>query len=920
MRPKGALSGTETPMMRQFNAIKREHPDKILFFRMGDFYEMFGDDAIGAAKILQIALTSRNKSKEESIPMCGVPYHAYEQYLNKLTAAGCKVAICEQMEDPAQAKGIVDRQVVRVVTPGTTVSPQLIAPDQNHYLISLNPRLNRKRLGVAVVDVSTGEFEVAEFGLSEMNRFYDFIYQLVPQEVLVPKSRSEAETRFFEELKEEVEQLLKRHLQNPYPLSFIEPYYFDSDEAPKLLKSHFETFNLAGFGIEDLEIAIPAAGAMLRYLSETQKCDLRHITTIRQHSFDQFMLLDETTISNLELFHSHSGNPKHTLYGVLNHTRTAMGARLLRQWLRQPLLDVAGIQRRFDAIQEFHTNFILCEELRVQLDQIQDIPRLAGRISLQVVGINDMVGLRSSLIPVSELPSFLQHFQTSLLKGIADQYDPLTDVLELLHTWLLERPDTKLKEGGFIAEGVSEDLDELRNISLNVKTILNNMIQSEREKTGIPSLKVGYNKVFGYYLEVSNAHRQSVPDYYIRKQTLVNAERYITPELKELEEKVVNAEERICEIEYDLFQELKTKVLAHVARIQKTAFDIATLDVLASLAYAAENSNYLRPTMLPSQETRKLVLRNSRHPVIEQIDFDEPFVPNNVDLDADEQQIMLITGPNMAGKSTYMRQIALNVLMAQCGSYVPASSAEMSVMDRVFTRVGASDNLSRGESTFMVEMNEAASILNNATAESLIILDEIGRGTSTFDGISIAWAIVEHLHQRRPLTLCATHYHELTVIAQQLNRVKNFNILVKEEADKIVFMRKIVSGEADRSYGVHVAKLAGLPKTVVDRAMDVMAELESSSLETHLPKKLNGVQSTSNEVTGSTEERASKKNQKGNGSSHVSESSPEYGPMQLSLFPEESPYIQELKDLNIMNMTPMQALNYLHDLITRIKN
>ncbi|MBF0279921.1 MAG: DNA mismatch repair protein MutS [SAR324 cluster bacterium] len=897
-------------MMRQYNALKKDHPDKILFFRMGDFYEMFGPDAVTAARVLQIALTSRDKKRENSIPMCGIPYHAYEQYLNKLTASGFKVAICEQMEDPAQAQGIVKREIVRIVTPGTTVSPQLIHPDHNHYLLAIHTRLQQKQLGVAFVDVSTGEFEIVEFSTADMPRIYDFLYQIAPQEILFPQSRSHGETQFLEEFTGQIEQLLRKNKQPPPSISFIDPYYFDQDATEKLLKSHFKVFNLSGFGVGSLNLGVAAAGALLQYLKETQKCELHHLTSIKQYSFDQFMLLDETTISNLELFESNSGSASHTLYGVLQHCCTAMGSRMLRQWLRQPLLDIDSINLRFDGIEEFHRNYILCEELRIHLKRIQDIPRISGRISLPVVGIQDLVALRESLLPIVELPEFLQHFESPLLNEVKEQFDPLNDILNLLQTQLLEEPATKLREGNYMADGISDELDQLRDLSQNTKQILNEMVQIERENTGLNSLKIGYNKVFGYYLEVSNARRKEMPEYYIRKQTLVNAERYITPDLKELEEKILGAEERINELEYELFQNLKNSLIEQIDRIQKTAEDIALVDVLACLSYAAENNNYVRPRLFPLNSARKMSLKACRHPVIEQIDFDEPFIPNDIDLNEKDQQIMLITGPNMAGKSTVMRQVALNILMAQCGSYIPAEFAEFSILDRVFTRVGATDKLSQGESTFMVEMNEAASILNNATERSLIILDEIGRGTSTFDGISLAWSIVEHLHELGALTLCATHYHELTAVAQQLVRVKNFNVLIKEENDQIIFMRKIVSGEADKSYGVHVAKLAGLPESVIHRAMEVMAKLESSSLEAHLPKPA----ASSRKSSKSKNSGVSKKSVKEPPSSYQAQSA-----TQLDFFSLEPPFIQELKELDLDNMTPLQSMSYLHDLIRRIK-
>ena len=880
-----------TPMMRQFNAIKQQHQDKILFFRMGDFYEMFGEDAIQAAKVLQIALTARGKNTStEPIPMCGVPYHAYEQYLNKLTTAGYTVAICEQMQDPTQAKGIVEREVTRIVTPGTTVSPQLISPDRNHYLFSMSLHLQKRRIGIALVDVSTGEFEVTEFALSEIQKLYDFIYQTSPQEVLLPQSRSEAESSFLEKIMQEIEKLLRIDPKTLSPtITFIDPYSFDHAVATQQLNQHFQTLNLAGFGLDQLPYGTAAAGAILQYLKETQKCDLSHITHIKQHSFEEFMLLDETTISNLELFHSHSGEIRHTLYGILNQTQTAMGARMLRRWIQQPLLDLESIEQRHQSVTELSQNLIFCEEPRHQLAQIQDLPRIAGRISLPIAGVNDLLGLRESLLPLQELPNWFSHFTSLFLVEIMESFDPLEDVLTYLQTHLLEEPAKKLKEGGFIAHGISEELDRLRELTKDTKNILNQMIEKEREATGISSLKIKYNKVFGYYLEVSNAYKNSVPPHYIRKQTLVNAARFVTPELNELEEEILGAEERMNELEYTLFQEIKNQIIQHIPRIQNTATMIAKIDVISSFAYLAETQNYICPQMHRLESPPQLEIKGGRHPVIEQIDFEEPFVSNDVLLNEDHQQIMLITGPNMAGKSTYMRQVALCVLMAQCGSFLPAESATLSIVDRVFTRVGASDNLSRGQSTFMVEMNEAASILNHATERSLIILDEIGRGTSTYDGISLAWSIVEYIHHLGALTLCATHYHELTQLSS-MKRVQNFNVLVKEDGEKIVFVRKIVAGEADKSYGIQVARLAGLPKSIIERAMVIMTSLEETSSTPNLQL------------------------------AHEEEVKEEEVLTQLSFFEEESPYLQELKQVDINHMTPMKALTYLDDLVFRIKS
>ncbi|HIA56604.1 MAG TPA: DNA mismatch repair protein MutS, partial [Candidatus Lambdaproteobacteria bacterium] len=689
--------------------------------------------------------------------------------------------------------------------------------------------------------------------------------------------------------------------------NFIDPYHFDPEATQRNLKAHFETLNLSGFGVDDLPHGISAAGALLRYLEETQKCDLSHFTALRRHAFEKTMLLDEATVANLELFESQSGVRKHTLYHILNHTQTPMGARLFRQWLRQPLLDIEEINQRFDSIEEFRINFMLCEKFRESLNSIQDLPRIMGRIILPVVGVNDLVALRESLEPVQKLPTYLTELQSPLLKKIAEKFDPLTDLLELLHQRLLENPSFKLREGGFIAAGVSAELDELRDISRNSKQFLNEMLLRERERTGISSLKISFNKVFGYYLEVSNVHKTSVPEDYIRKQTLVNAERYITADLKEFEEKILTAEERIGELEYELFQQLKTDLNTNIRRVQQTAQDIAVADALAGLAYVAEHYHYVRPSLHPLQAPRKLFLKDSRHPVIEQIELGEVFVPNDLDLVETKCRIMLITGPNMAGKSTYMRQVALNILMAQCGSFLPASRAELSVVDRIFTRVGASDNLTLGQSTFMLEMNEAAAILNNATDRSLIILDEIGRGTSTFDGISIAWAIVEHLQKLGALTLCATHYHELTALAPELHAVENFSVRVEEEGEQIVFLRKIVSGEADKSYGVQVARLAGLPKSVVKRALVVMEQLEESSMVHHLPVPIDETEKKDDFTAEVGENSGSSWNVSGNANP------------QLSLFPEESLYLDELRKLNLNDMTPLQALNYLHEITDRLR-
>ncbi len=905
-------------MMRQFQDAKRQHPDKILFFRMGDFFEMFGEDAVIGARVLQIALTSRDKKKEGALPMCGVPVRAYEQYLNKLTAAGYKVAICDQTEDPAQATGkIVNREVVRIVTPGTTVSPQLIDPDRNNYLLAAAVDLKAQKLGVAFADVSTGEYELCEFALSQLPRFYDFLVQLDPQEILLPQSRSTAESEFLEALTQRLAQLLDQvspHLAeassspeaSPGRCQLIDPYHFDEEAAHRNLCRHFKTLNLAGFGIEDFPHGLRAAGAVLRYLEDTQMCDLTHLTSIRLHAVEQAMLLDETTLRNLELFEAQSGQKRHTLFHVLDQTVTPMGARLLRHWLRRPLLQASSIAERHDAVEEFSRQFLLREELRNLLKTVQDLPRLIGRLSLPVAGIPDLVGLRESLEPLQQLPVFYQRLEASRLQAIGTEFDPLTDLLELLETQLLEHPAHRLSEGGYMAEGVSEELDELREISRNSKEFLNRVLQRERDTTGISSLKISYNKVFGYYLEVSNAHKDAVPEHYIRKQTLVNAERYITPELKEFEEKILTAEERIGRLEQELFQELKSRMIAETARIQQAAQLVAETDVLAGLAHVAEQNRYVRPQLKPLGAPGSIRLRHSRHPVIESIRLGEPFVPNDIALEASGCRLMLLTGPNMAGKSTFMRQIALNVLMAQAGSFVAAEEAELVLVDRIFTRVGASDNLSQGQSTFLVEMNEAAAILHQATSQSLVVLDEIGRGTSTFDGISLAWSIAEYLHELGALTLCATHYHELNALAEELEGVANFSVVVEEHGEEIVFVRKIVAGEANKSYGVQVARLAGIPTPVVERALQVMQELEASSMGHRLPELAQPLPPRS--------------------PAQVEEPAPDWtrsaaasASAQLSLFAETPEWLETLKSLDPDQMTPLQALTTLHNLVQQAR-
>ncbi len=887
-----SLVKSDTPMMRQYNALKKAHPDCILFFRAGDFYEMFGDDAVRAAEILQITLTTRNKQSKNAVPMCGVPYHSYETYLNRLTAAGIKVAVAEQMEDPAQAKGLVRREVVRVVTPGTTVAGNLIEDDRNHYLAAVEPRHTTKPFGVALVDISTGQFEVAEFDASAPHRVEEFLVRLRPREVLLPEPSTPREEERVEAFAARIAERLRLVEDTPVSFERTSAAWFESATAQRRLTRHFGVANLDGFGLGDLGPALQAAGALLAYLEETQKCDLVHLTQLRPLHPEQSMWLDESTLLNLEVFENASGvGRRHTLFAVLNHTRTAMGARLLRKWLGQPLLEREAIEARLEAVAELLQRGGALEELQEALAGVRDLERIVARIALPLVSIADVIALRAALRSVQALPPLFAAFRAPLLREIAERFDSMEDVCHYLVERFLEEPALKLREGGYVGEGVIPELDGLRMLSRDSKAVISRLEAAERERTGIATLKVKYNKVFGYYIEVSHLHQEKIPEHYQRKQTLVNAERYSTAELDELEEKILTAEDRIGELEYAEFQSVRAVLGGYSRRLQTTAAQVATVDVLAALAKAAGDNGYVRPSLSPAGEGRRIVLRASRHPVIERIDFDEPFIPNDIAMDGADAQILLLTGPNMAGKSTVMRQVALSALMAQAGSFVAAKEAELCLVDRVFTRVGASDNLARGQSTFMLEMNEAANIMNNATADSLIVLDEIGRGTSTYDGISIAWAIAEHLHRLGALTLFATHYHELTELAKELPRLKNFNMAIQESGERLVFTRKLVAGESDKSYGVQVARLAGLPASLVDRAHAVMDELISGS---------EGV-AVSIPAGGKGRDRG--------GAALAARAR-----QQLSFLADAHPVLEELRTLDLDRMTPLEALTLLHTL------
>ena len=859
-----------------------------MFYRMGDFYEMFGDDAVIASKILQIQLTSRNKNKEDSIPLCGVPVHAYDQYLNKLTGAGYKVAVCEQTEDPAQAKGLVKREVVRIITPGTIVSPDLLDATSNCFLAALCFDSKKNQAGIAFCDLSTGEFEVDQLDLKTgASEIVELLYLYKPREILVSEFDERSDTGIQSIFFKQTENLFSNgdfgtHFE---PLA---DFNFELRAARRSLKDHFRVSTLDGFGIETKPLSIRTAGAILAYLKETQKDTLKHINRIRQIQKDQQMILDESTIRNLELFETLNGfEKKNTLVHLLDKCKTAMGSRKLKRWMAAPLLKKDQIEERLDAVQSLIDSGSTLEKMRLVLSQVGDLERIIARISMPSTSVSDLVRLRSGLEPLEQLNGFFKQLNNTTLHKQVINFDDLKDLYQLLKDQILDDPTVKVKDGGFIRQGINKKLDKLKNLMKNGKQLIANMEADERQKTGITSLKIGFNKVFGYYIEVSNASKHLVPDSYIRRQTLVNNERYVTEELKELEEEILSAEEDSRALELKLFNELKQKLQAEISRIQKSAQIVATVDVLSTFSFNAKLNNYNRPELDDNPNRRTLTIKEGRHPVIESLDFEEPFIPNDVVLDSRAGVIMVITGPNMGGKSTYMRQTALIALMAQIGSFVPAEDARLPIFDRIFTRVGASDNLTRGQSTFMVEMSEAASILNNASKDSFIILDEIGRGTSTFDGISIAWAIIEYLHEIKALTLFATHYHELILLEQQLEGVCNAKVVVHEEDDNMVFLRKIVSGETDKSYGIQVAKLAGLPQNVVDRAKEViqglkMAEKKFSDLETGSPLRNNAV------------------------NEQIEDN------FQMSFLPPEEPWMDDIRKFDINKSTPLDALELIN--------
>jgi len=802
-----------TPLMRQYLEIKADYQDAILFFRLGDFYEMFMEDALVASRVLGITLTSRNKGDEDAVPLCGIPYHSSQGYIAKLIANGHKVAICEQVEDPKTAKGIVKREVVRVVTPGLVTDTDTLEPKENNYLLSIVE--NQGHFGIAHVDITTGEFRVTQVdGLSQVE---SEIGSLRPREILF------ADTESGQALQKQLQPLLDGVMSNLLP-----DWVCETDYAVDQLCTFFGVSGLQSFGCQELPAAQQAASAVLHYLQQTQKDELRHIRPLQTYHTRHFMVLDDATRRNLELTATlQDGRKRGSLLGVLDRTVTAMGGRALRQWIHYPLIDLQQILQRQDALTELVDESLSRIELREALDGVYDLERLNSKIAMASANAKDLAALRNSLQKLPQIDDLLTSFQSPCLRQLREQIDLLPELVALLERAIVDDPPFVLRDGGIIRDGFNDDLDELRTISREGKGWIAHLEQEERERTEIQNLKIKYNKVFGYFIEITRRNLDRIPEDYLRKQTLSNAERFITPALKEYESKVLGAEERLVELEYNLFQQVRLQAASEGRRIQQSADALATLDALLALADLAHDRNYVRPLVDDSGIIR---IEAGRHPVVEGMPLKEAFVPNDVDLDAETNQLLIITGPNMAGKSTYMRQVALITLMAQIGSFIPADSARIGVVDRIFTRVGASDNLAKGESTFMVEMNETANILRHATNRSLVILDEIGRGTSTFDGVSIAWAVAEYLHDTQQVaakTLFATHYHELTDLALTRERVKNFNIAVKEWNDQIIFLRKIVSGSASRSYGIQVGRLAGLPEVVIRRSKEILNNLEA---------------------------------------------------------------------------------------------
>ena len=874
-----------SPMMEQYVATKEKYKDCILFYRLGDFYEMFFDDAILASKELEITLTGKDCGMEERAPMCGIPFHAADTYINQLVKKGYKVAIGEQVEDPKLAKGLVKREVIRIVTPGTNLSSESLEESKNNYLMCIS--YVGKNYGISVTDLSTGVFKTCQ--IQQAEKVVDEINKFQPSEVLY-----QAGVEQVEEIHAVCERLQVSHTEAP-------DYYFNLETDEETLKRQFHINSIEGLGLKDSPACVASCGALMQYLHETQMSSLSHINHIETYSVDSFMILDSATRRNLELTETLRDKQKRgSLLWVLDKTKTAMGARKLREFVEQPLLYKDAIEKRLDAIEAINKELIVREELREYLNTIYDLERLLTRIALKTANPRDLLAFKTSIQYLPDIYNLLRELPCERINEIYEDYDSLEDLYDLLEQAIVEEPPVSIKEGGVFKQGYRDEIDELRLAKTECKTWLADLESKEREKTGIKGLKIKYNKVFDYYFEVTNSFKSLVPDYFIRKQTLVNAERFTTDELNTLSGKILGAEDKLYALEYDCYVELREKLAAALVRVQKMAGYIAELDALCSLAYVADKNNYVRPSL---NTDGVIDIKGGRHPVVEKMLANDSFVENDTYLNNAESRISIITGPNMAGKSTYMRQTALITLMAQIGSFVPAESANIGLCDRIFTRVGASDDLASGQSTFMIEMNEVANILRNATKDSLLILDEIGRGTSTFDGLSIAWAVVEYIADPNILgakTLFATHYHELTELEGKLSSVNNFCIAVQEEGDDIVFLRKIIKGGADQSYGIQVARLAGVPEPVLKRAREICNELIDSDITT----KVKDI-----DIKPALSEQPKKKETR----------SSDYEQLSLFSSPVEMTIANELKTMDLNNMTPIKAMLYLQELQERLK-
>jgi len=862
-----------TPMMQQYHKIKDNYPDSILFFRMGDFYEMFEDDAKVAAKNLDIALTSRNKGSGEKTPMAGVPAHSAESYIAELIDLDFSVAICEQLEDPSEASGLVKRDVIRVITPGTIIENEILDSSENNFLTSVVKF--EEKIGISYVDISTGDFFITEIDIEKKGKVWDEIDRIKPSEVIFDKTLEKSDK--YEYLANKLDFVVKNKEKMSY------------EKAYKTLIDHFNTQSLSGFGCDDYRAGVIAAGQVMNFLKDTQKRTIFHINKLKRYNIDDYMVLDYSTRRNLELTTTIRENKKEgSLLSIIDKTTTAMGSRLIKRWINQPLIEKDRINQRLNAVDELSDNYMKMQEIQENLEEIYDLERILSKITYETANARDLAFLRTSLNKLPDIKKSIEDFEVSYLNDLHQSFDTLDDLYELIKKSIVDEPPVTVREGNLIKEGYNEELDELRSLRDEGKDWITNLQKEERKRTSISSLKVGFNKVFGYYIEVTNANLDKVPDDYERKQTLTNSERYITPELKEKEAKVLGAEEKINDLEYDLFVEIREEISENINRIKETATIISKIDVILSLGIVAIENNYCKPEI---NNSNKIEIINGRHPVVEKMVTDN-FVPNDTFLDNKENRFLIITGPNMSGKSTYMRQVALTILLAQIGSFIPAKRASVGLVDRIFTRVGASDDLTTGQSTFMVEMNEVSNIVNNATEKSLIILDEVGRGTSTYDGVSIAWAVTEYINDPEKIgarTLFATHYHELTELEEKHEGIKNYNVLVEEDEKGVHFLYKIVPGQANQSYGIEVARLAGIPQEIIINAERLLKKLEA--------------QNNQEKMTYNKKERKEIQKQK----------------EQLELFKTESELEKKVKDFDIMDVTPMEAMNFLYEIKKDLK-